>query len=321
MYALRVGIINRYFVKGMLDEMNLTQSVHLISSDHAKETLLFLTYLSELSFFGASKIVAKSLTSFKLHSSSAQVPPAQRQRQITSSKHDLVEDARDMIIRYYRTSPAGLVVANSKPSSISKKRYFPGKVYLRLLHVVHQCHHVVGSHCWSSMVDEQKGKCPVCNVQILCDEKTYVHPIDDRCAPASPNSRGQEPETFLILTLDPPLRAQTLDVEDGEEDHHEEEEIDAFWCFVDLRARIDYIKAGLYLLQGSTKTLTPRRLDRLTRFVADTAHKKAARDRTLMLPCSPVVEHISQWTILERLCLRLRSGSRRTPTQSTTAEE
>ncbi|KAM0798265.1 hypothetical protein BDR22DRAFT_891570 [Usnea florida] len=90
------------------------------------------------------------------------------------------------------------------------------------LHVFHSCQHVVGSRCRSSMVDKQKGKCPVCNVQISCDEKIYVHGNVDRCASASPNSRGHGPETFLILAQDPPSRAQELNIEDGMENDHEE---------------------------------------------------------------------------------------------------
>ncbi|CAF9933991.1 MAG: hypothetical protein ALECFALPRED_005811 [Alectoria fallacina] len=40
--ALRVGIINRYFVRGMLDEIDLAKRVHVISLDYAKEILLYL---------------------------------------------------------------------------------------------------------------------------------------------------------------------------------------------------------------------------------------------------------------------------------------
>ena len=40
--ALRVGIINRYFVRGMLDEIDLAKRVHVISLDYAREILLFL---------------------------------------------------------------------------------------------------------------------------------------------------------------------------------------------------------------------------------------------------------------------------------------
>ena len=143
------------------------------------------------------------------------------------------------------------------------------------------------------MADKQKGKCPVCNVQVSCDEKIYVHATVDRCASASPNARGQEPETFLILAQDPPSRAQALNIEDGEETDHEEGksmlgksqeglddvDIDAFWYFVDLRARIDYIKNGLGLLQGSSGTWTPVRWNRLTRFFADTAQKSKGSKR------------------------------------------
>lgn len=40
--ALRVGIINRYFVRGMLDDIDLNKRVHVISLDYAKEILLYL---------------------------------------------------------------------------------------------------------------------------------------------------------------------------------------------------------------------------------------------------------------------------------------
>lgn len=40
--ALRVGIINRYFVRGMLDEIDLAKRVHVISLDYAREILLHL---------------------------------------------------------------------------------------------------------------------------------------------------------------------------------------------------------------------------------------------------------------------------------------
>ena len=37
-----MGIINRYFVRGILDEIDLTKRVHVISLDYAKEILLHL---------------------------------------------------------------------------------------------------------------------------------------------------------------------------------------------------------------------------------------------------------------------------------------
>lgn len=40
--ALRVGIINRYFVRGMLDEVDLGKRVHVISLDYARGILLHL---------------------------------------------------------------------------------------------------------------------------------------------------------------------------------------------------------------------------------------------------------------------------------------
>ncbi|CAD6586541.1 MAG: hypothetical protein ASARMPREDX12_002382 [Alectoria sarmentosa] len=40
--ALKVGIINRYFVRGMLDEIDLAKWVHVISFDYAREILLHL---------------------------------------------------------------------------------------------------------------------------------------------------------------------------------------------------------------------------------------------------------------------------------------
>ena len=155
------------------------------------------------------------------------------------------------------------------------------------VHVFHPCQHVVGSHCWSSVADEQKGRCPVCRVEIRCVEKIGVHTTVERCAPSSPNSWGQEPEKFLILTQDSYLRAPQLEDENNYQDdtimagkkQDTDVEVDAFWCFVDLRARIDYIKGGLGLLQGSSSTLTPRRWDRLTRFSADTAHAKNGSKR------------------------------------------
>ena len=157
------------------------------------------------------------------------------------------------------------------------------------LHFFHLCQHVVGSHCWSSMADKQKGKCPVCNVQILCDERIYVHATVDRCAPASPNARVQEPETFLILAQDPPSRAQALNVEDGEQwgftvagekkEDTDDVEVDTFGCFIDLCARADYIRDGLDLLRASSNTLTPIRWDRMTSFFANTAHAKKGSKR------------------------------------------
>lgn len=40
--ALRVGIINRYFVGGMLDEVDLEKRMHVISLDYAREILQYL---------------------------------------------------------------------------------------------------------------------------------------------------------------------------------------------------------------------------------------------------------------------------------------
>ena len=156
------------------------------------------------------------------------------------------------------------------------------------LHVFHPCQHVVGSRCWTSVADEQKGKCPVCKIEVRCVERISVHAIVDRCAPASSNSRGQEPESFLILTQDPPLRAREREVEDGKEDGREEGDtmagekkeglddvdVDYFRSYMDLRARVDYVKDGLDLLQASTETLTTIRWHRMRRFIADAAHNK-----------------------------------------------
>ena len=36
------------------------------------------------------------------------------------------------------------------------------------------CQHLVGSGCWGSVPNEQKGKCPVCNVKIQCQETVNV---------------------------------------------------------------------------------------------------------------------------------------------------
>ena len=151
------------------------------------------------------------------------------------------------------------------------------------LRVFHPCQHIVGSQCWSSVPDKKKGRCPVCKVKIRCDEKIDVHAKVDRCAPTSSNSRSQEPEKFLILTQDPPLRAQALELEDGKENGQEKDIImagkekeglddvdaEAFMYFMNLQARLHYIKDGLGLLQAETKTLTPIRRDRLIRFLAN----------------------------------------------------
>ena len=45
--ALRVEIINRYLVRGMLDEIDLGKRVHVISLDYAREILVFLRDLSQ----------------------------------------------------------------------------------------------------------------------------------------------------------------------------------------------------------------------------------------------------------------------------------
>ena len=157
------------------------------------------------------------------------------------------------------------------------------------LHIFHPCQHVVGSRCWSSVVDEQKGKCPVCMVEIRCVEKIGVRAIVERCAPASPNSRGQELETFLLLTQDSCLRALALEVEDWEEkdftmvgekkEDTDDVDVGTFGCFINLCSRVNYIRDGLDLLQASSNTLTPIRWDRMTSFVANTAHAKEGSKR------------------------------------------
>ena len=158
------------------------------------------------------------------------------------------------------------------------------------VHVLHPCQHVVGSHCWSSVADGKKGRCPVCNVQIRCIEKIVVRAIVERCAPASSNSQGQEPEKFLILTQDSCFPLQVEDwKETGQEEnivteekkkkHVDDLEVDAFWCYMDIRPRIEYIRDGLGLLQASSNTLTPIRWDRMTRFIANTAHTKKGSKR------------------------------------------
>lgn len=143
------------------------------------------------------------------------------------------------------------------------------------------------------MEDEQKGKCPVCTVEIRCDEKIGVRTIVDRCAPATPNARRQEPEKFLLLTQGSCLRGQAVVVEDWEENDHEEDiiieggkkddnydvELDAGLRFVDLSVGIGYIKEGLGMLQDSSSTLTPVPWNRSRRFFTDTAHIKEGSKR------------------------------------------
>ena len=157
------------------------------------------------------------------------------------------------------------------------------------LHCFHPCQHVVGSHCWSLVADEQKGKCPVCKVEIRCIEKIRVHATAERCTPASPNSQVQEPEKFLILARDLYLRALALEVEDRSErdftmageqkEGTDDVEVDNFECFINLCARVSYVKDGLHLLQDSSDTLIPIRWDRMTSFVADTAHAEKRSKR------------------------------------------
>ena len=60
--------------------------------------------------------------------------------------------------------------------NICRKRWNwgPSDCILGYLCVLHPCQHLVGSGCWRTVPEEQKHKCPVCNVTIECEESVLV---------------------------------------------------------------------------------------------------------------------------------------------------
>lgn len=58
--ALRVGVINRYFVRGMLDDIDLTKRVHVISLDYAREILLHLRDTGKEPRHGIRRVVDRA---------------------------------------------------------------------------------------------------------------------------------------------------------------------------------------------------------------------------------------------------------------------
>ncbi|CAD6586539.1 MAG: hypothetical protein ASARMPREDX12_002381 [Alectoria sarmentosa] len=140
---------------------------------------------------------------------------------------------------------------------------------MRQLHVLHPCQHLVGSGCWSSVPDEHKDKCPVCKVEIRCDEKVRVYKAVERFVPGV-----QESETQMSGLEDDveDIQAQATIVENKLKEGLNDVDVRAIMYYMNLRARLDSIKGSLDTLLASTKTLTPTHRERLISFLANTPY-------------------------------------------------
>ncbi len=145
------------------------------------------------------------------------------------------------------------------------------------LHVFHPCQHLVGSGCWNSVPDEIKDKCPVCKVEIQCDEKVRVHSEIVNGGPASLNSNGRGSalqlsfaEAFALAKVSTDRQAQNLILGNKTEDGLKDVDIRAIMYYMNLRARLHQVKGCLSTLLAQTKTLTPAHRERLIIFLANT---------------------------------------------------
>ncbi len=141
----------------------------------------------------------------------------------------------------------------------------------------HPCQHLVGSGCWNSVPDEIKDKCPVCKVEIQCDEKVRVQSAVVNGGPASLNLNGQDSvlqlsfaEAFALAKVSTDRQAQSFIV--GKETEHGLKDLDirAIMYYMNLRARLHQVKGSLSMLLAQTKTLTPTHRERLIVFLANT---------------------------------------------------
>ena len=139
---------------------------------------------------------------------------------------------------------------------------------MKQLYVLHPCQHLVGSGCWSSVPDEIKDKCPVCKVEIQCDEKVRVHSEVVRGGTASPSLSGQD--SALQVSVSTERQAQNFMVGNKKEDGLKDVDIRAIMYYMNLRARLHEVKGFLSTLLAQTKTPTPTHRERLIIFLANT---------------------------------------------------
>ena len=156
------------------------------------------------------------------------------------------------------------------------------------LHVLHPCQHLVGSRCWYNVPDEHQEKCPVCKVEVGCDERVRVHSAIAMFAPASQTLNGQDPDSQVPFFSGPgsgeiqkDSQAEEVAVDKKMREGLNDVDVRAIMYYMNLRARLDTTKGSLGTLLASTKTLTPAHRDRLVLFLAnspqshqDNAHRR-----------------------------------------------
>ena len=119
--------------------------------------------------------------------------------------------------------------------------------------------HLVGSGCWSFVPANLRDKCPVCKVEIRCDEKvrvvkTFVCSVLASRDMHTKNSKPRSEEAFKAR------QAQCYLVKQNMQGGLDDVDVRAIMYYMNLRARLSSVKGCLSML------LAPRRLmvDQLT---------------------------------------------------------
>ena len=108
------------------------------------------------------------------------------------------------------------------------------------------------------MPDDQKNKCPVCEVKILCTENVRVHTTIERFDLAMEKKLKESIEV---------KREEAIIGKKKIEEGLNIADVDAIVSYLDIRVRIESVKGNLGPLLASNTTVTPEQQERLAAFL------------------------------------------------------
>ena len=139
------------------------------------------------------------------------------------------------------------------------------------VHVLHPCQHLVGSGCWVSVPAELKDKCPVCKVEIRCDEQVQVVRAFVNYDQVCQNSDAQTTSPVIHkMSAWKVGQAQKTIIENKKKEGINTADMMRIMYFMNLRARLDAVRGSLGTLLASTKAMTPMHREKLIHFLAYT---------------------------------------------------
>ena len=149
------------------------------------------------------------------------------------------------------------------------------------LQILHPCQHFVGSNCWSWVPEEQKDKCPVCNVKIECNEEVHISYSNVVSAPLSLASITPTPST--AMAKGPRVReveAEGRGKVNGQSEAYKvymkmkeglnTTDVGTIMYYMNLRARLQILEIDLATLLAPNTALSPAHRERLVLFLTNT---------------------------------------------------